>query len=115
MVAEAPRVDARMLPDCDWNALCHVGCSALLGSEAPARVYSEEHYKHSPFNATQPVPSRDEDSDETGKTKHGAEIQPCEVPHLERLNNGSDAENAQYVEDVAADDVPYGDVALASH
>ncbi len=32
MVTEAPKVDARMLPDFDWNALCHVSCSALLGS-----------------------------------------------------------------------------------
>jgi hypothetical protein len=31
-VAGAPNVDARMLPDPDWNALCHVSCSALLGS-----------------------------------------------------------------------------------
>ena len=29
MVAEASKVGARMLPDIDWNALCHVSCSAL--------------------------------------------------------------------------------------
>ncbi len=32
-VAEAPKVDGRMLTDPDWNALCHVSCSALLGGE----------------------------------------------------------------------------------
>ena len=29
--AEAPKVDARRLPDSDWNSLCHVSCSASLG------------------------------------------------------------------------------------
>jgi len=28
-----PKVDARRLPDFDWNALRHVSCSALLGGE----------------------------------------------------------------------------------
>ena len=30
-------VDARRLPDPDWNALCHVSCSALLGGEPRER------------------------------------------------------------------------------
>ncbi len=33
-VAESPNVDARMLPDFDWGTLCHVSCSALLGSRS---------------------------------------------------------------------------------
>lgn len=32
-VAEAPKVDARRLPDFDRNALCHGSCSALLDGE----------------------------------------------------------------------------------
>ena len=34
MLAEAPKVDAKRLPDFDWSALCHVSCSALLGGAA---------------------------------------------------------------------------------
>jgi hypothetical protein len=34
---EVPKCDARRLPDFDWNALCHVSCSALLGG---GRVHS---------------------------------------------------------------------------
>ena len=34
-VAEAPEVDARMLPDFDRSALCHVSRSTLLGSTHP--------------------------------------------------------------------------------
>jgi len=31
-----------MLPDLDWNALCHVSCSALLGSALSARAAGTE-------------------------------------------------------------------------
>lgn len=44
----------------------------LLGSESPDRVDREENEEDGPFNAAQAVPSRDEDSDETGKTNHCA-------------------------------------------
>ena len=35
MVAEAPEVDAKILPDPDWNELCHASCSTLLGGVSP--------------------------------------------------------------------------------
>ena len=31
-----PIADSRRLPDIDWNALCHVSCSALLGGRPTA-------------------------------------------------------------------------------
>ncbi len=41
--AEAPKVDARRLPDFDWNPLCHV-CSDALGSVLPDPIAPlEEH------------------------------------------------------------------------
>jgi len=41
-VAEAPKVDARMLPDLDWSALCNVSCSALLGGRPERRQDDSE-------------------------------------------------------------------------
>ena len=37
-VGRSPKIDARMLPDLNWNALCHVSCSALLGGRLPTSL-----------------------------------------------------------------------------
>ena len=37
-IAEAPKVDARMLPDPSWNELLAVSCSALLSGVRYAAV-----------------------------------------------------------------------------